>query len=201
MFNELTECSTLLLDNGDYNAHSHTREQLQQDLDQQQRLQQQQQEEDARDVDIFADEDDMVQPSKASKTSHDPALGPSAAAEQGSSQAPAFAQSVINGNQMDMEAQPLAARPADTAARPAAPSSPLQASNSALEKAAAGRNLAEGSAQEGVGRKSDSLQFDKRTGMYYDAELGCYWDGGQLYGDSASGQWYRFQDGQYQLVS
>lgn len=31
-FNDLTECSTRLLDSGDYNAHSNTREQLQTDL-------------------------------------------------------------------------------------------------------------------------------------------------------------------------
>ena len=31
-FNTLTECSTRLLDAGDYNAHSNTREQLQSDI-------------------------------------------------------------------------------------------------------------------------------------------------------------------------
>lgn len=44
-FNELTDCSTRLLDHGDYNAHSNTREQLQSDLRKQ---------EQGDDIDMFA---------------------------------------------------------------------------------------------------------------------------------------------------
>lgn len=46
-----------------------------------------------------------------------------------------------------------------------------------------------------------NVQYDQSTGMYYMPDMGCYWDGGHLYGDASSGQWYSFKDGQYQLVS
>ena len=51
------------------------------------------------------------------------------------------------------------------------------------------------------GNVDSDVQWDQGTGMFYMPDMGCYWDGGHLYGDAASGQWYRFQDGQYQLVS
>lgn len=56
-FDELTECSTRLLDSGDYNAHSNTREQLQMDL-----TSRQAQHQEAADLDMFAMGDEVISP-------------------------------------------------------------------------------------------------------------------------------------------
>eukprot|EP00877_Chromochloris_zofingiensis_P004157 jgi/Chrzof1/13742/Cz08g10120.t1 len=58
---------------------------------------------------------------------------------------------------------------------------------------------------EGVGGRGvlDGFVFDDCSGYYYNSELGYYYDpGSTLFGDAASGLWYRYdENGQYQLVS
>lgn len=45
------------------------------------------------------------------------------------------------------------------------------------------------------------FQFDEHSGMYYNTQLGCYFDAKQqLYGDASSGQWYSFENGKYKLI-
>ncbi len=46
------------------------------------------------------------------------------------------------------------------------------------------------------------FEFDQSSGLYYNTNLGCYFDAQkQLYGDASSGQWYSFEDGAYKLAS
>ena len=43
--------------------------------------------------------------------------------------------------------------------------------------------------------------FDESNGTWFNADLGYYYDAAQeLYGDAASGHWYSYKDGAYQLV-
>ena len=48
----------------------------------------------------------------------------------------------------------------------------------------------------------EGFVFDTSTGMWYNTAMGCFFDQKrQLYGDAASGRWYAYQDGKYQLVA
>lgn len=59
----------------------------------------------------------------------------------------------------------------------------------------------------GGGQRQDlqdvaGFQYDEGSGMYYNTSLGCYFDTKQqLYGDASTGQWFRFENGRYRVVS
>lgn len=65
---------------------------------------------------------------------------------------------------------------------------------------------ANGSSNSGPGSSRDGLlegfSFDESSGFWYNSSIGYYYDpSSQLFGDAASGQWYKYQGGQYTLVS
>lgn len=82
---------------------------------------------------------------------------------------------------------------------------------------AAGVPLADASSHANMGLKTASMPtdrdtstnhemegfaFDESSGLFYNSSLGYYFDpGSQLYGDAASGHWWKYHNGQYQLVS
>ena len=46
------------------------------------------------------------------------------------------------------------------------------------------------------------FEFSESSGMYYNSDLGCYYDPKQqLYRDASSGRWYRFENGGYLEVA
>ena len=48
----------------------------------------------------------------------------------------------------------------------------------------------------------EGFAFDESSGLFYNSSLGYYFDpGSQLYGDAASGHWWKYHNGQYQLAS
>ena len=57
----------------------------------------------------------------------------------------------------------------------------------------------------GSSSRTDELEgfaFDETSGLFYNSSLGYYFDpSSQLYGDAGSGHWWKYHNGQYQLVS
>lgn len=53
-----------------------------------------------------------------------------------------------------------------------------------------------------MNHEMEGFAFDETSGLFYNSSLGYYFDpGSQLYGDAASGHWWKYHNGQYQLVS
>ena len=53
-----------------------------------------------------------------------------------------------------------------------------------------------------INHEMEGFAFDESSGLFYNSSLGYYFDpGSQLYGDAASGHWWKYHNGQYQLVS
>ncbi|KAK9831072.1 hypothetical protein WJX74_002183 [Apatococcus lobatus] len=68
--------------------------------------------------------------------------------------------------------------------------------------AAADADLAAASGQTSTSHEMEGFAFDESSGLFYNSSLGYYFDpGSQLYGDAASGHWWKYHNGQYQLVS
>ena len=173
-FDRLTEYSSLLLQHGDYDIHSTPREQIASQLD-------------------AGEAAELQAVMGILSTAEQPTE------DQSEDEQPAADQPPPTGPEENMFGE------TETHDQVAASSSVGAAGQTSAAAAQANQQTSHEQPSSSVSHEQPSAQgqftFDESNGTWFNADLGYYYDAAQeLYGDAASGHWYSYKDGAYQLV-